>query len=178
MAASQLRKPTIKNVARRAGASIAAVSYAINGNRFVSEQLSERNPQGDRGPRLHAQQDRAELAAQPHPDHRPDHGRHHEPFRRLFTKGLESAAAEQQYTLIISDLHGSPANESRSVNLLLDQRVDGIIYCGFGAEEVAIAGDSCRRPARGHGRQAAPEQGASVGRYRQPGRRAGRLGTP
>jgi LacI family transcriptional regulator len=56
-------------------------------------------------------------------------------FGALFTKGLENAATEHKYTLIISDLHLTPARESRCIDLLLDQRVEGIIYCGFGAEE-------------------------------------------
>ena len=140
MATPQTRKPTIKDVARRAGASIAAVSYAINGNRFVSEQLSERIRKAiqdlEYTPSRMAQslrRNRTQTIGLIMDDIT-------NRFGALFTKGLESAAAEQQYTLIISDLHGSPANEPRSVNLLLDQRVDGIIYCGFGAEEARLRG--------------------------------------
>jgi LacI family transcriptional regulator len=138
MAAPPARKPTIKDVAQRAGASIAAVSYAINGNRFVSEQLSGRIRKAiedlDYTPSKMAQslrRNRTQTIGLIMDDIT-------NRFGALFTKGLESAAVEQQYTLIISDLHGSPANEPRSINLLLDQRVDGIIYCGFGAEEARL----------------------------------------
>jgi LacI family transcriptional regulator len=56
-------------------------------------------------------------------------------FAAEFTKGLESIASQHQYSIIISDLHEDPANEARSIGMLLNQRVDGIIYAGFGQEE-------------------------------------------
>ena len=135
MTAPPARKPTISDVAHRAGASIAAVSYVLNGNRFVSERLSQRIRTAiqdlDYTPSKMAQslrRNRTQTIGLIMDDITSRCG-------ALITKGLESAAAEEQHTLIITDLHGVPANEPRSINLLLDQRVDGIIYCGFGAEE-------------------------------------------
>jgi LacI family transcriptional regulator len=56
-------------------------------------------------------------------------------FGALFTKGLESVAAANNYSLIISNLRGNPDNEDRSISLLIDEKTAGIIYCGCGAGE-------------------------------------------
>lgn len=135
MAEAEIRRPTIKDVALRAGVSTATVSYVLNQNRFVSKDLAERIDRAIKDLRYAPSRMAQNLRR----------GRTQtiglimdditNRFGALFTKGLECAATEQQYTLVISDLHLSPARESRCIDLLLDQRVDGIIYCGFGVEE-------------------------------------------
>jgi DNA-binding LacI/PurR family transcriptional regulator len=56
----------------------------------------------------------------------------------LFTKGLESVAAENNYSLMISNLRGNPANEDRNISLLVNEKTAGIIYCGCGAAEARL----------------------------------------
>jgi LacI family transcriptional regulator len=126
---------TIKDVAQRAGVSTATVSYVINKSRFVSEELTRRVNRAIE-----------ELAFTP--------SRVAQSLRRgrtsiiglvmdditnrfasQFTRGLESWASVEAYSIIISDLNERPENEPRSISMLVDQRVDGIIYAGYGQAE-------------------------------------------
>jgi DNA-binding LacI/PurR family transcriptional regulator len=130
---------TIKDVAQRAGVSTATVSYVINRSRFVSEELTRRVNQAI-----------GELAFTP--------SRVAQSLRRgrtstiglvmdditnrfasQFTRGLENTASSEAYSIIISDLHERPENEARSISMLVDQRVDGIIYAGYGQAEEQLA---------------------------------------
>ncbi len=126
---------TIKDVASRAGVSTATVSYVINKSRFVSERLTARVTAAI-----------AELSFTP--------SKVAQSLRRgassilglvtdditnrfsaEFTKGLQSVASREQYSVIIADLQEDPANEALCIGMLLDQRVEGIIYAGYGAAE-------------------------------------------
>jgi len=124
--------PTIHEVAERAGVSTATVSYVINQSRFVSAELTERVLKAVSDlhftPSRVAQslrQGKTSILGLVMDDvtHR---------FAGELFKGLEECATQHHYTILITDLHDEPAREEASINLLLSQRVDGIIYAGFG----------------------------------------------
>jgi len=126
---------TIKDVALRARVSTATVSYVINKTRFVSEELTGRVLQAIEelsfSPSKVAQslrRGKSSIIGMVIDDIT-------NRFAAEFTKGLESVASAEQYSIIISDLHEDPANEPRAIGMLLDQMVDGIIYAGYGAAE-------------------------------------------
>jgi LacI family transcriptional regulator len=130
---------TIKDVAQRAGVSTATVSYVINKSRHVSEELTQR-----------VQQAIAEFGFTPSRVAQSlRKGRTStiglvidditNRFASQFTRGLENTASEQGYSIIISDLQERPENEVRSISMLVDQRVDGIIYLGYGRVEEQLA---------------------------------------
>jgi DNA-binding LacI/PurR family transcriptional regulator len=126
---------TIKDVASHAGVSTATVSYVINKSRHVSEELTlkvrtaiaelhftpSRVAQGLRSGRTST----IGLVIDDITNR----------FASQFTRGLENGASEMGYSIIISDLQERPEHESRSIGMLLDQKVDGIIYAGYGAAE-------------------------------------------
>jgi len=126
---------TIKDVAKRAGVSTATVSYVINKSRFVSEKLTARVQDAIAAlsftPSKVAQSLRrgsSSILGLVTDDIT-------NRFAAEFTKGLQSIASREQYSVIISDLQEDPANEARSIGMLLDQKVEGIIYAGYGAAE-------------------------------------------
>jgi DNA-binding LacI/PurR family transcriptional regulator len=123
---------TIYDVANKAGVSIATVSYVINKKRFVTEKL-----------RLRVENAIDELNYVPNKMARSlRNGKTmtigvimHEltkEFAAVFLQGLENSASLKDYSIIISDLQNNPKNELKSINMLINQKVDGIIYSGFG----------------------------------------------
>lgn len=124
---------TIKDVAKKAGVSTATVSYVINESRFVSEDLTRRVREAISELGFHPSRVARSLRR----------GRTgalglvmDDITNRLaaeFTKGLESVAIPKGYTILFHDLREDPANEPRALALLQDQRVEGIVYAGYGA---------------------------------------------
>ena len=126
---------TIKDVAERAGVSTATVSYVVNKNKFVSEKLVERVQRAikelnylpsalARGLRVGRSMSVGLLMD--------DISNR---FGAEFTRGLEDAACRSKYSVVISDLHKDMVDENRSLDLLLEKQVDGIIYSGYGKLE-------------------------------------------
>jgi LacI family transcriptional regulator len=130
---------TIKDVAQRAGVSTATVSYVINKSRYVSEELTRRVQQAIEEfgftPSRVAQSLRKGRTSTIGLVIDDITNR----FASQFTRGLENRASEQGYAIIISDLQERPENEARSISMLVDQRVDGIIYSGYGQLEEQLA---------------------------------------
>jgi DNA-binding LacI/PurR family transcriptional regulator len=126
---------TIKDVAKRAQVSTATVSYVVNKSRYVSPELTLRVQRAIEelsfAPSKIAQGLRAGktftigLIADDITNR----------FASQFTRGLENAASERQYSIIISDLQEKRENEARSLAMLVDRKVDGLIYAGFGEVE-------------------------------------------
>ena len=131
---------TIKDVAKRAQVSTATVSYVLNKNRYVSPELTERVQHAidelSFAPSKIAQGLRAgktftigliidDITNR---------------FASQFTRGLENAASEKQYSIIISDLQEKRENEVRCLAMLVDRKVDGIIYAGLGEVEEELKG--------------------------------------
>jgi DNA-binding LacI/PurR family transcriptional regulator len=123
---------TIKVVAKRAGVSTVTVSYVINKNRFVSPELTQ-----------HVNEIIHELSFTPSKAAKSLRrgtssliGLVTDDINNRFTsesmKGLQSVASRQRYSIIISDLQEDPDNKARSVGMLVDQGLDGLICAGYG----------------------------------------------
>ncbi|MDD2764637.1 MAG: LacI family DNA-binding transcriptional regulator [Opitutaceae bacterium] len=124
--------PTINDVAERAAVSTATVSYVINKSRYVSDELTARVLKAvsdlqfrpSRVARNLRQGKTFSLGlVLEDVTHR---------FAGALFKGIEESATRHGYSILISDIHGDPKREEASINLLLGQRVEGIIYAGYG----------------------------------------------
>jgi LacI family transcriptional regulator len=118
---------TIKDVAERAGVSIATVSNVVNGSRFVSDDLAEKV--------RHAIK---ELGYQPNPLGRalrkgrsytialilPDHSN---PFFLQVARGVDEQARRREYGLITCNTDEDPDLETFYVSSLLKRKVDGFV---------------------------------------------------
>jgi LacI family transcriptional regulator len=130
---------TIKDVASRAGVSIATVSYVVNQRRRVSEEVAKRVNEAisalnytPSGTARKLKAGRTEVIG-----FLADNISNRFPSRLVH--GLATAAAEKGYNVLISDLHDRPENEPRALELLVHEQVEGIIYCGFGTAEAQLA---------------------------------------
>lgn len=126
---------TIKDVAERAQVSVATVSYVINKKKKVSKDLVERVNQAIKElnyrPSRVARSLRTgmtmnvgllidDISNQ---------------FGAEFTIGLIHAAREKGYDVVISSVYHDIEEEYKILDRFLSQRVDGIIYGGYGAAE-------------------------------------------
>lgn len=119
---------TIKDIARRAGVSVATVSYVVNHNRYVSPELTGRV--------LHAIE---ELGYSPNAIARslrqkntrmiglivPDSSN---PFFAEIAKGVEDAGYDKGYSVILCNSNAQTERELVYLDLLRSKRVDGIIF--------------------------------------------------
>jgi LacI family transcriptional regulator len=118
---------TIKDVAERAGVSIATVSNVVNGSRFVSDDLAEKVAQAIK-----------ELGYEPNPLGRalrkgrsytialilPDYSN---PFFVQVARGVDEQARRREYGLITCNTDEDPGLETFYVASLLKRKVDGFI---------------------------------------------------
>lgn len=121
---------TIKDVARLAGVSISTVSRTINGTGYVKPGTREKVEKAVR-----------ELGYSPNHVARslstgttkiigavlPDISN---PFFPTLARGIDDAVSAQGYTLIICNTDGDEAQEEKAVNVLIEKRVDGILFVG------------------------------------------------
>ncbi len=119
---------TIKDIAKRAGVSIATVSYVVNNSRWVSPELRER-----------VQSAINELGYYPDVNARsiktqrtstigliiPDNANH---FFAEIAKGVEDAGFEAGYSVILCNSNSMVEREIAYINLLLSKRVDGVVF--------------------------------------------------
>lgn len=119
--------PTIRDVAREAGVSIATVSRVFQGGANVLPETKERVMQAveklDYHPNRLAQQFRTQetksvIVVIPELGN---------PFYAGIFAGIESVAKANNYSVYIMDSHGDAQMESRSFELLSQKMVDGII---------------------------------------------------
>ncbi|MHB9145783.1 MAG: LacI family DNA-binding transcriptional regulator [Symbiobacteriia bacterium] len=120
-------KNTIKDVARTAGVGVATVSRVINGSGYVSEDSRQRVLEAVE--RLHFQPSRAARSlatgrsatvALVLPDIT-------NPFFPSIARGVEDAASAAGYTVILCNTDDDPEQEAMYLNLLRQQRVDGVV---------------------------------------------------
>jgi LacI family transcriptional regulator len=135
--ARRLPISTIRDVAEQASVSITTVSHVINGTRKVSSELQDRVLQA-----------MADLDYRPNRVARslrknesltigivvPDSTN---PFFAEVARSAEVAAFEQGYSVILCNSDGDPNKEDRYIQVLMEKRVDGIIF-------VSVGGDSER----------------------------------
>ncbi|XOV54994.1 ribose operon transcriptional repressor RbsR [Pantoea sp. App145] len=117
----------MKDVARLAGVSTSTVSHVINNNRFVSEQVREKVDQAIRtlnyapsalARSLKINQTRTIgmlLTASSNP------------FYSEVVRGVENSCYERGYSLILCNTEGDEERMNRSLETLLQKRVDGLL---------------------------------------------------
>lgn len=119
---------TIKDVAERAGVSIATVSHVINKTRYVSEELQAR-----------VRQAMEELGYQPNAIARslrrkethtigliiPDNSN---PFFAEVARGIEDFGFQNGYSVILCNSDGDLKKELAYIGVLTSKRVDGIVF--------------------------------------------------
>ncbi len=134
----QAMTTTIKDIAKRAGVSIATVSYVVNGTRAVSPELTRRVTEA-----IHA------LGYSPNANARslrqqrtrtiglicPDNAN---PFFAEIAKGVEDAGFAAGYSVILCNSDATPTRELTYLDLLRSKRVDGIIFIATTAETEQI----------------------------------------
>ncbi len=119
--------PTMKDVARLAGVSTSTVSHVINNNRFVSEAVREKIEQAIRelnyAPSALARSLKINqthtigmlLTASSNP------------FYAEVVRGVENSCYERGYSLILCNTAGDEERMNRSLETLLQKRVDGLL---------------------------------------------------
>lgn len=117
----------MKDVARLAGVSTSTVSHVINNNRFVSEQVRDRVEQAIRelnyapsalARSLKIKQTRTIgmlLTASSNP------------FYSEVVRGVENCCYERGYSLILCNTEGDEERMNRSLETLMQKRVDGLL---------------------------------------------------
>lgn len=122
------RRPTLKEVARAAGVSVASASYAINGTGSVGEQTRE-----------HILAVAAQLGYRPNLSAKamktgrtgtlglvvPDLTN---PFFPSLAQVIIQTARQRGYSVLLTDTEGSPDAERQSLHLLAERGVDGVIW--------------------------------------------------
>ena len=119
---------TIKDIANRAGVSVATVSYVINKSRFVSPELTARVEEAidqlGYSPNAVARslrQNRTKMIGLIVPDNS-------NPFFAEIAKGVEDAGFEAGYSVILCNSNASIDREMVYLDLLRSNRVEGIIF--------------------------------------------------
>lgn len=117
----------MKDIARLAGVSTSTVSHVINNNRFVSEQVRDRVEQAIRelnyapsalARSLKIKQTRTIgmlLTASSNP------------FYSEVVRGVENSCYERGYSLILCNTEGDEERMNRSLETLMQKRVDGLL---------------------------------------------------
>ncbi|SMD17053.1 LacI family DNA-binding transcriptional regulator [Sporomusa malonica] len=121
---------TIKDVARAAGVSIATVSRILNGNAGVSEELAARVTAA-----VNQLEYRPNAVARALKERKsrsigliiPDI---ENPFFPALVRGVEDAARQHGYAVILCNTDGKPAEEERYIQFLFSKQVDGILFIG------------------------------------------------
>jgi LacI family transcriptional regulator len=126
---------TIRDVALKAGVSIATVSYVINASRRVSQQSKDKVLRAVKDLRFTPSKNAKSLRRGLTHTLGLVMGELTNRFASHFIKGLENTASEHRYSIIVSDLQEKKANEEQCLMMLLEQNVDGIIYDGYGQVE-------------------------------------------
>lgn len=119
--------PTMADVARSAGVSVATVSHVLNGTRPVLPQTRQAvldaidelgyTPNTLARSLVTSRTRSIGLAVSAISN----------PYFTEILQGVEAAALQEGYSLLIADPHDDPAHERRVVQLLHERRVDGLI---------------------------------------------------
>lgn len=125
---------TIRDVAKEAGVSIATVSHVINDTRYVSPELIARVKEAMERLNYHPNGIARSLKTQ----------RTHtiglivsdisNPFFSSLVRGVEDAAAENGYSVIIANTDEDLAKERLYLKVLRERRIDGLIIAPTGKE--------------------------------------------
>ena len=121
------QKPTIRDVARLSGVSIATVSAVINGTAVVTPKRAARVREAMEALDYHAdgiarslKTGRTNVIGMVIPDVT-------NPFYPEVITGVEEVAARAGYSVILCNTNEDPAQEQRQLNTLFARRVDGVL---------------------------------------------------
>jgi len=132
----QVKKTSIKDIAKQSGVAISTVSHVINNTKFVSDKTRKKVMEAieslhyrpnliARGLRTKSTRNIGLLL--------PDIS---QPFFAQVVKGIEAVARLRNYTLIMGCTFYDIEEEKRQLNSMLDQNIDGIIFfCGYDTYE-------------------------------------------
>ena len=118
---------TIKDVAKQANVSVATVSAVINGNKFVSEPLKQRVEEAIAA--LHYRPNKIARSLKKKETHLIGVAVTEvtNPFYPLLLKGVEDAAIDAGYNVLLCTTGDDPDKELDLVQSMIDQGVDGVI---------------------------------------------------
>ena len=128
-AATKGSSPTIKSVAARAGVSVATVSRVIHSNGYVALDTRKKVEAA-----LHESGYRLDAVAQALRRQRTItlglilHGISPNPFFAEVAMGVEHAAVDHGFNVLMFNTDGDPEREREGVDSLLRRRVDGVIF--------------------------------------------------
>ena len=153
-AGARSSKPTIEDVARRAGVSKSLVSLVMRGGRHVSDRR-----------RTAVMQAVAKLGYRPNAMARGLKERRsrilgvlvsdlHNPFFADLAEGIQDQAARAGYRMLVATSNRSPAQEEAAIESLLQLRVDGLILSGLLVESRLVVQASREVPVVLVGREA------------------------
>jgi len=126
---AMVTRTTIKDIARAAGCSYTTVSHALNGTRYVAPETRERIAELART--MGYRPDPVARALKGQDSLLVGHilcGLHDNPFFSLVARGADQRAQELGYATLLSYTDHHAEAEERAVRLLLEKRVDGIIF--------------------------------------------------
>ena len=122
--------PTLSDVARIAGVSIATASKALNSR----DDVARRHPSARRRAAEELSFTPNAMAREParraHRHRRPAHERPRRPLRLPILMGAEDAFGAGQINVFLCDARGDAIREQHHLKALLSRRVDGIIVVG------------------------------------------------
>ena len=135
MGSSAKKSVTIRDVAQRAGVSIAAVSRALNGSGYVSTEIKQR-----------VQEAAVALRYRPHDSARGLKLQRSNtiglviaditnPFYSELAAGVLSSAKKWGYHVILAAMDEEPTMEEEYLNVLMEKRVDGILAVATGENQ-------------------------------------------
>jgi LacI family transcriptional regulator len=122
-----MTQSTIKDVARKAGVSIATVSYVINRSRYVSPDLTERVMKAIEDVGYYPDSVARSLKSKRTSTIGlivPDNAN---PFFAEIAKGVEDAGYEAGFSVLLCNSNAMVEREQAYIDLLLSKRVDGVI---------------------------------------------------
>ena len=127
---TETKKPTMRDVARQAGVSVATVSHVVNNTRFVSEEASQRVLDA-----MEALDYRSnELARSLRRGQTNTIGLilidSANPYFAMVGRHVEAVLYEHNYNMILCNTEGDPNREELYLNVLRSRQVDGIIFYG------------------------------------------------
>ncbi len=135
---NQERRPTMIDVAKRANVSISTVSHVINGTAPISTKVQQKVYKAinelDYKPNALARglrQKNTKVIGLVVPDIQNE-------FYAGCASGVLQAADNEQYTVLLSDCCYDLGREERSINALIERRVDGLIFFGGAGDDYLI----------------------------------------
>lgn len=131
-------KPTIKDVAKAAGVSVGTASKVINRKGQVAAALQEKVRDAVVRLNYHPNAVARSLKSSSTRTIAILLGDITNPFQMMMAKGVEEAAYSRDYQLLIGSTKEDPEVEKKQLQVLMEKRVEGIVYCSTGKVDEEI----------------------------------------